>query len=200
MKQVQAKHKICRRIGYCIWGMAKCPSVKRPYAAGLQGKNAKKKKLSTYGEMMQEKQKLKAHYALTETQLRNIFLKAKSIEGRTDETLMRLIELRLQSAVYHGGFAPTIFAAKQMVVHRHVKVDGKIVDRPSYLLKPGQVITIDPAKSPALAEAAKAVNYVVPAYFESDKDQLKITVVREPMLEEVPVQVEALRVVEYYAR
>ena len=170
MKQVQAKHKICRRIGYCIWNSPKCPSVKRPYAAGLQGKNAKKKKLSTYGEMMQEKQKLKAHYALTETQLRNTFLK------------------------------PTIFAAKQMVVHRHVKVDGKIVDRPSYLLKAGQVISIDPAKSPALAEAAKAVNSTIPPYFESDKEQLKLTVVREPMLEEIPVQVEALRVVEYYAR
>ena len=113
MKQAQAKHKICRRIGYCIWNMPKCPSVKRPYAAGLQGKAAKKKKLSTYGEMMQEKQKLKAHYALTERQLRNIFLAAKRIEGRTDETLMRNIELRLQSAVYHGGFAPTIFAANR---------------------------------------------------------------------------------------
>ncbi|MBO7147670.1 MAG: 30S ribosomal protein S4 [Lentisphaeria bacterium] len=200
MKQAQAKHKICRRIGYCIWNMPKCPSVKRPYAAGLQGKAAKKKKLSTYGEMMQEKQKLKAHYALTERQLRNIFLAAKRIEGRTDETLMRNIELRLQSAVYHGGFAPTIFAAKQMVVHRHVKVDGKIVDRASYKLKPGQVITIDAAKSPAIAEAAKAVNSTIPAYFETDKEQLKITVVREPMIEEIPVQVEALRVVEYYAR
>ena len=71
MKQVQAKHKMCRRLGYCIWGAAKCPSAKRPYAAGQQGKNAKKKKLSTYGVMMQEKQKLKAHYCLTEKQLRN---------------------------------------------------------------------------------------------------------------------------------
>lgn len=200
MKQAQAKHKICRRIGYCIWNMAKCPSAKRPYAAGLQGKNAKKKKLSTYGEMMQEKQKLKAHYDLTERQLRNIFLLAKRTEGRTDETLMRHIELRLQSAIYHGGFAPTIFAAKQIVVHRHVRVDGKIVDRGSYLLKPGQVVTIDAERSPAIAEAAKAVNFTVPAYFESNKEQLKLTVVREPMVEEIPVQVEGLRVVEYYAR
>ena len=129
MKQAQAKHKICRRIGYCIWNMAKCPSVKRPYAAGLQGKNAKKKKLSTYGEMMQEKQKLKAHYALTETQLRNIFLNAKRIEGRTDETLMRQIELRLQSAVYHGGFAPTIFAAKQMVSRKPAKASSRACDK-----------------------------------------------------------------------
>ena len=191
MKQAQAKHKLCRRLGYCIWNMAKCPSVKRPYPAGQQGKNGKKKKLSTYGEMLQEKQKIKAHYALTERQLRNIFLAAKRIEGRTDETLMRRIELRLQSAVYHGGFAPTIFAAKQLVVHRHVKVDGKIVDRASYLLKPGQVVTIDAEKSPAIAEAARNVNSTVPAYFESNKEQLKLTIAREPMIEEIPVQVEA---------
>ena len=177
--------------------MSECET---PLRRGSSGQKRKKEKTFHLRRNDAGKQKLKAHYALTETQLRNTFLNAKRIEGRTDETLMRLIELRLQSAVYHGGFAPTIFAAKQMVVHRHVKVDGKIVDRPSYLLKPGQVISIDPAKSPALAEAAKAVNYTVPAYFESNKEQLKITVVREPMLEEIPVQVEALRVVEYYAR
>ena len=124
MKQAQAKHKLCRRLGFCIWNMAKCPSAKRPYAAGLQGKNAKKKKLSTYGIMMQEKQKLKAHYALTESQLRNIFLEAKRKEGRTNETLMQHIEMRLVSAVYHSGMAPTIFAAKQIVSHRHILVDG----------------------------------------------------------------------------
>ena len=195
----RAKHKFCRRVGQCIWGDATCPSVKRPYAAGPHGKG-RRVKLSTYGEMLQEKQKIKAHYALTERQLRNIFLAAKRIEGRTDEILMRKIELRLQSAVYHGGFAPTIFAAKQLVVHRHVKVDGKIVDRASYLLKPGQVITIDAEKSPAIAEAARNVNATVPAYFESNKEQLKLTVTREPMIEEIPVQVEAMRVVEYYAR
>lgn len=200
MKQAQAKHKLCRRLGFCIWNMAKCPSAKRPYAAGLQGKNAKKKKLSTYGIMMQEKQKLKAHYALTESQLRNIFLEAKRKEGRTNETLMQHIEMRLVSAVYHSGMAPTIFAAKQIVSHRHILVDGKIVDRASYMLKPGQVISINAEKSKAVAEAAKAVNSTVPAYFETNKDDLKVTILREPMIEEIPVQVEAMRVVEYYAR
>ena len=180
--------------------MPKCPSVKRPYAAGLQGKNAKRKKLSTYGEMMQEKQKLKAHYALTESQLRSAYLAAKRGEGRTNEKLLRRIELRLDSVVYHSGMAPTIFAAKQFVNHRHILVNGKIVDRGSYQVKPGQVITINAEKSPTIAEIAKGVNATVPAYFETNKDQLKVTVVREPMLEEIPVQVEVMRVVEYYAR
>ena len=200
MKQAQAKHKLCRRLGYCVWNMAKCPSVKRPYAAGLQGKNAKRKKLSTYGEMMQEKQKLKAHYCMTERQLRNAFLNAKRVAGRTDETLMRRIEMRLIAAVYHGGFAPTIFAAKQIISHRHILVDGKIVDRSSYLLTPGQVVSIDAERSPKIAEAAKATDFVVPPYFDSNKETLKLTIVREPMINEIPVQVEALRVVEYYAR
>ena len=200
MKQAQAKHKLCRRLGYCIWNMPKCPSVKRPYAAGLQGKNRKKSKLSTYGVMMQEKQKLKAHYALTESQLRNLFLVAKRKEGRTNETLMQHIEMRLDATVYHSGMAPTIFAAKQFVSHRHILVDGKIVDRPWFQHKPGQVVSINAEKSPKVAEIAREVNSTIPPYYETNKEELKVTVLREPMIEEIPVQVEAMRVVEYYAR
>ena len=200
MKQAQAKHKLCRRLGYCIWNMPKCPSIKRPYAAGLQGKNRKKSKLSTYGVMMQEKQKLKAHYALTESQLRNLFIVAKRKEGRTNEILMQHIEMRLDATVYHSGIAPTIFAAKQFVAHRHILVDGKIVDRPSFRLKPGQVVSINAEKSPKVAEIARDVNSTIPPYYETNKEELKVTVLREPMIEEIPVQVEAMRVVEYYAR
>ena len=200
MKQAQAKHKLCRRLGYCIWNMPKCPSVKRPYAAGLQGKNRKKSKLSTYGVMMQEKQKLKAHYALTESQLRNLFIVAKRKEGRTNEILMQHIEMRLDATVYHSGIAPTIFAAKQFVAHRHILVDGKIVDRPSFRLKPGQVVSINAEKSPKVAEIARDVNSTIPPYYETNKEELTVTVLREPMIEEIPVQVEAMRVVEYYAR
>jgi small subunit ribosomal protein S4 len=203
MKKVQAKHKLCRRLGYCVWNMPNCPTVKgkaRTYAAGLQGKAAKRKKLSTYGEMMQEKQKLKAHYALTENQLRNTFLAAKRIEGKTNEILMQHLEFRLDAAVYHAGFAPTVFAAKQFVNHRHILVNGKIVDRGSYRLRIGDVISINAEKSAKVAEIAKAVETAAPAYFEVDKEALKITVARQPMIEEIPVNVESLRVVEYYAR
>ena len=202
MKKVQAKHKLCRRLGYCVWNMPNCPTVKgkaRTYAAGLQGKAAKRKKLSTYGEMMQEKQKLKAHYALTENQLRNTFLAAKRIEGKTNEILMQRLEFRLDAAVYHAGFAPTVFAAKQFVNHRHILVNGKIVDRGSYMLRIGDVITIK-EKSAKVAEIAKAVQTAAPAYLEVDKEALKITIARQPMIEEIPVNVESLRVVEYYAR
>ena len=203
MKKAQAKHKLCRRLGYCVWNQSNCPTVsgkKRTYAAGLQGKNAKRKKLSMYGEMMQEKQKLKAHYALTESQLRSAFLVAKRMEGKTNETLMQRLELRLDAVVYHSGIAPTIFAAKQYVSHRHILVNGKIVDRGSFLVKPGSVVSMNAEKSPKLAENAKAFEATVPPYFEVDKENLKVTVARLPLIEEIPVQVQSLRVVEYYAR
>ena len=195
----RAKHKFCRRIGQCLWGDPKCPSVKRPYAAGPHGKG-RRAKLSTYGELLMEKQKLRNYYAISEKQLQIAFAKAKSGSGLTHEKLFRSLEMRLDAIVYRAGFAPTIFAAKQMVNHGHILVDGKRLDRSSCVLKEGQVISIDPAKSPAAAEAAKKGNSVVPAYLEVDLDNLKATLVRAPQLEEIPVPVKIMSVVEYYAR
>lgn len=195
----RAKHKFCRRIGQCLWGDPKCPSVKRPYAAGPHGKG-RRVKLSTYGELLLEKQKLRNYYAISEKQLRIAFAKAKSGLGLTHEKLFRSLEMRLDALVYRAGFAPTIFAAKQIVNHGHILVDGKRVDRSSCQLKEGQVITIDAAKSPAAAEAAKKSNSIVPPYMEVDLDNLKATLVRAPQLEEIPVPVKIMSVVEYYAR
>ena len=195
----RAKHKFCRRIGQCLWGDPKCPSVKRPYAAGPHGKG-RRVKLSTYGELLLEKQKLRNYYAISEKQLRIAFAKAKSGLGLTHEKLFRSLEMRLDALVYRAGFAPTIFAAKQIVNHGHILVDGKRVDRSSCVIKEGQVITIDAAKSPAAAEAAKKSTSIVPPYMEVDLDNLKATLVRAPQLEEIPVPVKIMSVVEYYAR
>ena len=195
----RAKHKFCRRIGQCLWGDPKCPSVKRPYAAGPHGKG-RRVKLSTYGELLLEKQKLRNYYAISEKQLRIAFAKAKSGLGLTHEKLFRSLEMRLDALVYRAGFAPTIFAAKQIVNHGHILVDGKRLDRSSCVIKEGQVITIDAAKSPAAAEAAKKSNSIVPPYMEVDLDNLKATLVRAPQLEEIPVPVKIMSVVEYYAR
>ncbi len=195
----RAKHKFCRRIGQCLWGDPKCPSVKRPYAAGPHGKG-RRAKLSTYGELLMEKQKLRNYYAISEKQLRIAFAKAKSGEGQTHEKLFRSLELRLDAMVYRAGFAPTIFAAKQLVNHGHILVDGKRIDRSSYQLKEGQVISIDAEKSPKLAEVAKKNNTTAPAYMEVDLDNLKATLVRAPQVEEIPVAVKIMSVIEYYAR
>lgn len=195
----RAKHKFCRRIGQCLWGDPKCPSVKRPYAAGPHTKG-RRNKLSTYGELLLEKQKLKNYYAISEKQLQIAFAKAKAGVGNTQEKLFRNLEQRLDSMVFRAGFAPTIFAAKQCVNHGHILVDGKRVDRASYAVREGQVISIDAEKSPAAAEAAKKGNSTIPGYLEVDLDNLKATLVRAPQVEEIPVPVKIMSVIEYYAR
>ena len=146
----RAKHKFCRRIGQCLWGDPKCPSVKRPYAAGPHGKG-RRVKLSTYGELLMEKQKLRNYYAISEKQLQIAYAKAKAGLGQTHERLFRSLEQRLDAMVYRAGFAPTIFAAKQIVNHGHILLDGKRVDRSSCQVKEGQVITINAEKSHGIA-------------------------------------------------
>ena len=196
----QAKHKFCRRIGQCVWNDPKCPSVKRPYPAGQHGKTGRKKKLSGFGELMMEKQKLRAHYAISEKQLVIAFHKAKQGEGKTNEKLIRSIEQRLDAFVYRSGFAPTIFAAKQFITHGHIMVDGRKVNRPSYQMKEGQAVTVNAEKSPSIAEIIKKGNSTVPGYIMVELDTLKATLVRSPEASEIPVDVNVMSVVEFYAR
>ncbi len=195
----QAKHKFCRRIGQCLWNDANCPSVKRPYPAGPHGKT-RRGKLSTYGTLKLEKQKLRLYYGISEKQLQIAYAKACQGNAVTHEKLFRLLETRLDAMVYRAGFAPTIFAAKQYVCHGHILVDGKRVDKASYGVREGQVITINAEKSPTIAETAKKSNAVVPAYMEVDRDNLKATLVRMPLVEEKPMSCELMSVIEYYAR
>ncbi len=193
------KHKLCRRLGSCVWGDPKCPSVKRPFSPGQHGQK-RKQKLSTYGELLLEKQKLRAHYALNETQLRFIYTKAQSGTGASGDKLLRFLETRLASIVYRSGLAPSIFAAKQAVTHRHILVDGQIVDRNGYRVHPGQVISINAQNSPAIASIAQNSDVVVPSYLEVDRANLKVVLSRQPLTEEIPANVEITRVVEFYAR
>lgn len=197
--QAQAKHKLCRRVGSCIWGNPKCPSNKRPYPAGAHGKG-RQKKLSTYGQLLIEKQKLKAYYGVTERQLRAAYLKAKSGTGFAHEKLLRHLELRLDAIVFRSGLAPSVFAAKQAVGHRHIRVDGKVVDRPSCRIRLGQVISMSADKSPALATAARNSNVSVPGYLEVDREGLKVILASEPALEDIHTGIEIMRVIEFYAR
>ncbi|QSH41103.1 30S ribosomal protein S4 [Lentisphaerota bacterium ZTH] len=195
----RAKHKLCRRVGQCIWNDPKCPSVKRPYPAGPHGKT-RRGKLSTYGTLLLEKQKLRGHYAISEKQLRIAYAKAKKGQGQAHEKLLRNLEQRLDSMLLRCGFAPSIFAAKQFVNHGHILVDGKKVDRSSFVVKEGQVISINAEKSPSIAETAKKSNTTVPGYMEVNLDELKATLVRAPEVEEIPVPVNIMSVIEYYAR
>ena len=137
------KHTLCRRLGGCVWGNPKCPSAKRPYTAGQHGSaKGARTKLSTYGQLLREKQKLRTHYQMTEHQLRFYFAKAKSAPGQTGEKLLRDLELRLVSVVFRSGLAPSVFAARQIVLHRHVLVNGvPVVDNGRHTgAKPGRAL------------------------------------------------------------
>ncbi len=201
------KHTLCRRLGSCIWGNPKCPSAKRPFPAGMHG-NTKSKgggkggrtKLSTFAQLMLEKQKLRVHYSLSEHQLQYYFSKAKKAPGKTGEALLRLLETRLASIVYRSGLAPSIFAARQFVLHRHVLVNGKIVNRNSFQVKTNMVLTLDAQRSPAIVAAAQKTDVVPPPYLEVDKQNNKVVLSREPIMEEIPANVDIMKVVEFYAR
>lgn len=195
-----AKHKFCRRIGSCIWGDATCPSAKRPYPAGAHGANKRRGKMSTYGELLLEKQKLRNFYNISEKQLRIAYAKSRKGTGRTTEKLMQALELRLDTFIYRAGLAPSIFAAKQAVNHGHILVDGKRLDRGSYQVKVGQTISISAEKSPAIADIAKKTDTRVPAYIQVDKDACKAVLNSKPTEDDVTIPYETMKVVEYYAR
>ena len=209
------KHTLCRRVGYCLWGKPNCPTNSRTikdrngndvqtkdrtYPAGQHGPTKRRGKLSTYGELLLEKQKLRTFYDVSEKQLRFIYENANKSEGITGDLLNAALEMRLMTVVYRSGLAPTIFAARQIVSHGHILVDGEIVDRASYRLKPGQVVSINEQKSPIIASIAKGSDAILPSYLGREKGELKVTVLHAPQPEEIQNNVDVTKVVEFYAR
>ena len=134
------KTRIARKFGEAIFGPDKVLS-KKNYPPGQHG-NARKRKTSEYGIQLREKQKAKYTYGVLEKQFRNLFEKASRSKGITGEVLLQLLEGRLDNVVFRLGIAPTRAAARQLVSHRHITVDGKVVNIPSYSVKPGQVIGV----------------------------------------------------------
>jgi small subunit ribosomal protein S4 len=202
-KRIQAKSKICRRLGVNLWGRQKNPLARRDYAPGEHGQ--KRRKLSGYATQLAAKQKLKKYYAsMTETQFRRTYEEAVRLRGDTAENLIGLLERRLDSVVYRAGFVPTIFAARQLVGHGHVKVNGKRVDIPSYRVREGDSVELgEKAKNMVLVlEAMQRPERDVPEYISLDIKNMKATFVRQPKMLDVPypVQMEPNLVIEYYSR
>jgi len=177
---------------------------KRPYAPGQHGRT-KRKADSDFAVRLREKQRLRAQYGIREAQLRKIFNDAKRSEGLTGENLVELLEMRLDALVLRSGFARTIAQARQMVVHRHILVDGQLIDRPSARVKVGQMIHVRPkSESTEPFQVAAAGGHVdvlppVPGYLSVEIDKLQATLVRRPKRSEVPITCEVQLVVEYYA-
>jgi len=202
-KRIQAKYKSDRRFGQNLWGRPKSPVNKRQYGPGQHGQR-RKGKTSDFGLQLVAKQKLRLYYGnITEKQFRKTYEEAARRKGNTAENLIGLLESRLDAVVYRSKFAPTVFSARQFVNHGHVKVNGKRVTIPSFLVKVGDVIEVrDRAKSMAIVlEALASGERDTPDYLEVDTKGMTSRYQRIPQLADVPypVQMEPNLVVEYYA-
>ena len=202
-KRLTAKYKADRRFGQNIWGRAKSPVNKRSYGPGQHGQR-RKGKTSDFGLQLVAKQKLRLYYGnVTEKQFRKTYEEAARRKGNTAENLIGLLESRLDAVVYRSKFVPTVFAARQFVNHGHVKVNGRKVNIPSFLVKPGDVVEVrEKSRSMALVlEALQSQERDFPDYIEVDSKAMTARYGRMPQLAEVPyaVQMEPNLVVEYYA-
>jgi small subunit ribosomal protein S4 len=202
-KRIQAKNKICRRLGVNLWGRTKSPLARRDYGPGEHGQ--KRRKMSDYANQLAAKQKLKKYYAnMTEKQFRRAYEEASSQRGDTAETLIGLLERRLDITIFRFNFVPTVFAARQLINHGHVLVNGKRVNIPSYRLREGDIIELKPRAQtmPMVMECVARPERDVPEYLTVDNKAMKGQFVRTPKLADVPypVQMEPNLVIEYYSR
>ena len=203
-KRLNSKHKIDRRLKVNLWGRPKSPFNTRAYGPGQHGQT-KTSKPSDYGIQLQAKQKLKAYYGnINERQFRNIYRKALAKRGDTTENLIALLESRLDTIIYRAKFAATVFSARQMINHGHIRVNKKRVNISSYLVKDTDLIEI--------REKSKKLTFIdgslqskerdVPEYIQLDDKNKTAKLIRVPKFSEVPYPVimEPNLVIEYYSR
>ena len=192
-------YKKSRRLGFSILENGK-ELAKRPYAPGAHG-NDKKRKSSEYGVQLAEKQKIRLMYGLNEKQFHKLFDKAQKMQGTAGHNLLNLLETRLDNMVYRLGLAKTRRAARQVVNHGHITVNGKKVDIPSYQVKVGDVVAVkeNSLEHPAIKEAAETC-MTRPAYVEFDKNKLSGKLLRLPDRSELNQEVNETLIVEFYNR
>ncbi|HVT23947.1 MAG TPA: 30S ribosomal protein S4, partial [Rhizomicrobium sp.] len=203
-KRSTSKYKLDRRMGESVWGRPKSPVNKRSYGPGQHGQR-RAKKLSDYGTQLQAKQKLKGYYGnITERQFRRYYQEAVRRQGDTGENMIGLLERRLDAVVYRSKFVPTPFAARQLVSHGHVKVNGKRVTVASYMVKEGDTLELSAkARDMVLVlEAVKSAERDVPDYILADHAKMSAKFIRTPKLGDVPyaAQMQPNLVVEFYSR
>ena len=193
-----------RALGIALTPKAERYMQRRPYRPGEHGRGRTKD--SDYSVRLKEKQRLRAQYGIREAQMRRVWEEARRADGLAGENLVELLEMRLDALVLRAGFARTTAQARQIVVHRHILVDGRIVDRPSFRVKPGQVVQVKARSQagPSFLMAAQGVHRdvlpKVPEYLDVELEKLKFTLVRRPKRVEVPVTCDVQMVVEHYSR
>ena len=203
-KRLSSKHKVDRRLKVNLWGRPKSPFNSRNYPPGLHGKSLKSKK-SDYGTQLDAKQKLKFYYGnMNERQFRNVFRKALQKRGNTTENFIGLLERRLDTVIYRAKFAITIFAARQLINHGHVKVNGKRVNISSCLINEKDTIEIKNKSKELIVIAGALVSKEreIPDYIQMDEKNKIAKLIRVPKFSEVPYPsiMEPNLVVEYYSR
>lgn len=201
MNNPRPKVRLSRALGIPLTPKSVKYFEARPYPPGVHGRARKQE--SDYKVRLREKQRLRAQYNIREAQLRNAFDKAARTGGKTGEALLVDLERRLDALVLRAGFARTIYQARQFVVHRHVLVNGRRVDRPSYRLRPGDVITVaerSRAMVPFQVAAAGGHDAEVPPYLEVRHDALAARLARLPERPEIPILCDEQLVVEHYSR
>jgi small subunit ribosomal protein S4 len=203
-KRLKSKHKVDRRLKVNLWGRPKSPFNSRAYPPGQHGQG-RKGKPTDYGIQLHAKQKLKSYYGnINERQFRNIYRKALSKRGDTTENLVALLESRLDTVIYRGKFAPTVFAARQLINHGHIKVNKKKVNISSYLVKETDVIEVreKSKKLNVIDGALQSTERDVPEYILLDDKNKSVKLIRIPKFAEVPYPVimEPSLVIEYYSR
>ena len=203
-KRLNSKHKVDRRLKVNLWGRPKSPVNTRAYGPGQHGQS-RQGKPTDYGIQLQAKQKLKAYYGnINERQFRNIYRKALAKRGDTTENLIALLESRLDTVIYRAKFAMTVFSARQMINHGHIRVNKKRVNISSYIVNDTDLIEIrEKSKKLTFIDGAlQSKERDVPEYIQLDDKNKTAKLVRVPKFSEVPYPVimEPSLVIEYYSR
>lgn len=199
-RYIGPKSRIARKFGEAIFGPDKVLS-KRNFPPGQHG-NSRRRKTSEYGVMLAEKQKAKYTYGVLERQFRNLFDKAASASGITGELLLQGLECRLDNVVYRLGIAPTRAAARQLVGHKHIVVDGAVVNIPSYSVKPGQIIGVrEKSKSlEVIADSLAGFNHSKYSWLEWDENSKSGKMLHKPERADIPENIREQLIVELYSK
>ncbi|MBM5782343.1 MAG: 30S ribosomal protein S4 [Pelagibacterales bacterium] len=203
-KRINAKKKFSRKLGASLWGQAKDPFAKRNYKPGQHGA-APKGRTSDYGNQLRAKQRMKFYYGnISEKQFFNLFQLASKSKGDVSENFVALLESRLDAVIYRANFVPTVFAARQFVNHKHVTVNGQVVNIPSYRVKIGDVVQVRERsrKLTIVMESLQKMERDIPSYLQLDKDAFSIKLTEKPAFAEVPYPVEMQPhfITEFYSR
>ncbi|MDQ8154449.1 MAG: 30S ribosomal protein S4 [Gemmatimonadota bacterium] len=182
----------------------KCPVERRPFPPGQHGQNtSRRRKVSEYAKQLREKQKIKRMYGVSERQFRNTFEKVSSLPGITGHNLLAALESRLDNMVYRMGFAASRKAARQLIAHRHVEINGKTVDIPSFQVQPGQEIRVrQHARENVGIQAAleQSARGQVPSWLAVDKDTFSGRMLERPQRASIPIAAQEQLVVELYSK